>query len=227
MFRKILTYTLRVLAILAGLIVLLVVSLYLPPVQDFIQKKATEYLSEDPMLTNVLGAAQIEGSNSKGIIVGPKHIGFNDQEHDRSGICVYMNEQKFRQTDMRGFQGAVEDAGALGMMVAFNRLGATNASHNYISKSGDKTAGDSTWSYITIESASKDQALVDQARENLKYQLYAFANSALLNITTERVTPWWDATLQGIFIGSAVLTGLSAAAYVALVVLNTVKKEEE
>ena len=237
----------------------------------------TEYLSEDPMLTNVLGAAQIEGSNSKGIIVGPKHIGFNDQEHDRSGICVYMNEQKFRQTDMRGFQGAVEDAGALGMMVAFNRLGATNASHsvgmlkkiireewgfnglistdmmnnkyyfnaescimatitmmadfaqgdNYISKSGDKTAGDSTWSYITIESASKDQALVDQARENLKYQLYAFANSALLNITTERVTPWWDATLQGIFIGSAVLTGLSAAAYVALVVLNTVKKEEE
>ena len=98
---------------------------------------------------------------------------------------------------------------------------------NYISKSGDKTAGDSTWSYITIESASKDQALVDQARENLKYQLYAFANSALLNITTERVTPWWDATLQGIFIGSAVLTGLSAAAYVALVVLNTVKKEEE
>ena len=47
MFRKILKYTLRVLAILAGLIVLLVVSLYLPPVQDFIQKKATEYLSEE------------------------------------------------------------------------------------------------------------------------------------------------------------------------------------
>lgn len=237
----------------------------------------TEYLSEDPMLSNVLGAAQILGSNEKGIIVGPKHIGFNDQEHDRSGICVYMNEQKFRQTDMRGFQGAVEDAGALGMMVAFNRLGATNASHsegmlkgivrgewgfnglistdmmnnkyyfnaescimasvtmiadfasndNFINKDGSKTTGDKDWSYITIELASKDQKLVDQARENLKYQLYAFANSALLNITTIPVTPWWDATLQGIIIGSSVLTGLSAAAYVAFVVISKVRKEEE
>lgn len=237
----------------------------------------TEYLSEDPMLTNVLGAAQIEGSNTKGIIVGPKHIGFNDQEHDRSGICVYMNEQKFRQTDMRGFQGAVEDAGALGMMVAFNRLGATNASHNvgmlqniirqewgfnglistdmmnnkyyfnaescimasvtmiadfaqndgYINADGNKTAGDKDWSYITIEEASKDQALVDQARQNLKYQLYAFANSALLNITTTRVTPWWEAALNGLLIGSSIVTGLCAVAYLGVTVLNAVKKEEE
>ncbi len=90
----------------------------------------TEYLSEDPMLTNVLGRELVLGTNEFGILNGPKHIGFNDQEHDRSGICVYMNEQKFRQTDLRGFQGAVEEGNANGLMTAFNRVGAVNASHS-------------------------------------------------------------------------------------------------
>lgn len=47
MIRKIVKYTLRVLAILLGLVVLLVVALYLPPVQDFIKKKAVAYVSEN------------------------------------------------------------------------------------------------------------------------------------------------------------------------------------
>ena len=89
-----------------------------------------EYISEDPMLTNVLGTALIQGSNEFGIINGPKHIGFNDQEYDRSGICVYMDEQKLRQTDLRGFEGGLCEGGGLAVMVAFNRIGATNASHH-------------------------------------------------------------------------------------------------
>lgn len=46
MIRKIVKYTLRVLAILLGLVLLLVVAVYLPPVQDFIKKKAIAYVSE-------------------------------------------------------------------------------------------------------------------------------------------------------------------------------------
>ena len=81
------------------------------------------------MLTNRLGYGVLRGCAEKGILNGPKHIGFNDQEHNRNGVAAYMNEQKLRETDLRGFQGALEDGGGLAVMVAFNRIGAANASH--------------------------------------------------------------------------------------------------
>ena len=89
-----------------------------------------EYISEDPMLTNVIGREVIQGCSDKGIINGPKHMGFNDQEHNRAGISAYMTEQKFRETDLRGFEGALSDAFGMGVMIAFNRIGATNAAHH-------------------------------------------------------------------------------------------------
>ena len=46
MIRKIVKYTLRALAVLLGLAVLAIVALYLPPVQDFIKKKAVAYVSD-------------------------------------------------------------------------------------------------------------------------------------------------------------------------------------
>ena len=82
------------------------------------------------MLTNVIGREVIQGCSDKGIINGPKHMGFNDQEHNRAGISAYMTEQKFRETDLRGFEGALSDAFGMGVMIAFNRIGATNASHH-------------------------------------------------------------------------------------------------
>ena len=202
-----------------------------------------EYISEDPMLTNVIGREVIQGCSDKGIINGPKHMGFNDQEHNRAGISAYMTEQKFRETDLRGFEGALSDAFGMGVMIAFNRIGATNASHhvgmiqkivrgewgfkglistdmmnNYlyfnaesmvmagITQVADFAADnshinlgeggvDAVWPHISLETVSKDSNLVEQARENLKYQLYIFANSAILNISTQRVNTWWDTAL--------------------------------
>ncbi len=229
----------------------------------------TEYLSEDPMLSNVIGGGIIRGSKKYGIIVGPKHIGFNDQEHDRSGIQVYMTEQKVRETDLRGFQMAIEDEGALGMMVAFNRLGATNVSHNvglisgifrsewdfkglistdmmnnayyfnpesatmatitmmadFAAKDNHLNQGeggvDKTWTYLSPEAIKNDNTLVEQARTNLKYQLFAFANSALMNVSTTRVTPWWEGTIVAVIIVFSIL----GAATLAMTVYNGLKGE--
>lgn len=61
----------------------------------------SEYMSEDPMLTNRIGEAQLKGAMSKGAIVGPKHMGFNDQELNRQGNGAYMTEQKMRETDYK------------------------------------------------------------------------------------------------------------------------------
>lgn len=84
-----------------------------------------EYYSEDAMLINYLGAELIKGSKEYGSIVGVKHFAFNDQETNRVGISNYMNEQKAREGELRAFQGAFEDAGALGGMTSFTRFGCT------------------------------------------------------------------------------------------------------
>ncbi|MCD8295342.1 MAG: glycoside hydrolase family 3 C-terminal domain-containing protein [Clostridia bacterium] len=235
-----------------------------------------EYISEDPMLTNVIGYGVIKGTVEKGTICGPKHMGFNDQEHNRNGVAEYMTEQKFRETDLRGFQGALDDANGLAVMIAFNRIGPVNASHHagmlqtilrgewgfkglistdmcndvyyfdgpsmimagitqvadfaagnsYISSDGtnyDKS--DSNWTYITINNVKNDATLVNQARENLKYQLYAFANSAILNMSTTRVTPWWETAFKTLTIVSAVLFAVFGAAWIVCELIPR-KKED-
>ena len=226
-----------------------------------------EYISEDPMLTNVIGREVIQGCSDKGIINGPKHMGFNDQEHNRAGISAYMTEQKFRETDLRGFEGALSDAFGMGVMIAFNRIGATNASHhvgmiqkivrgewgfkglistdmmnNYLYFNAESMvmagitqvadfAGDNShinlgeggvdavWPHISVETVSKDSNLVEQARENLKYQLYIFANSAILNISTQRVNTWWDTALTVTTYASSILAVLFFLAWVVLTLL--------
>lgn len=233
-----------------------------------------EYFSEDPMLTNRLGYGVLRGCAEKGILNGPKHIGFNDQEHNRNGVAAYMNEQKLRETDLRGFQGGLEDGGGLAVMVAFNRIGAANASHyvpmlknilreewgftgvistdmmnnayyfspesiimatvtqvadfggddNHINQ-GDGGV-DKTWAYISEDTVKNDAVLVDQARENLKYQLYTFANSAIMNISTEQVTVWWDTVLQAVTVISGILFAVTALAWLVMSIIPGKKKEE-
>ena len=194
-------------------------------------------------------------------------MGFNVQEHNRAGISAYMTEQKFRETDLRGFEGALSDAFGMGVMIAFNRIGATNASHhvgmiqkivrgewgfkglistdmmnNYlyfnaesmvmagITQVADFAADnshinlgeggvDAVWPHISLETVSKDSNLVEQARENLKYQLYIFANSAILNISTQRVNTWWDTALTVTTYASSILAVLFFLAWVVLTLL--------
>lgn len=81
-----------------------------------------EYYSEDPILTNYTGAEVVKNARSKGCLPVAKHFAFNDQESGRMGISVFMTEQKARETELRGFEGAV-DAGVLAMMTSFNRIG--------------------------------------------------------------------------------------------------------
>ena len=231
-----------------------------------------EYISEDPMLTNRIGYGILKGCAEKGIMNGPKHMGFNDQEHNRGGVSVYMTEQKFRETDLRGFQGGLSDARGLAVMIAFNRIGATNASHHvgmltkvlrdewgytglistdmmnnkyYFNAESMVMAGitqvadfaqndnhinegeggvDKTWGYLSVDNVKNDGALVKKARENLKYQLYTFANSAVLNVSTRKVATWYDNAISIIKTASLVLTIVCGLGFVATTVLK--KKKE-
>ncbi|MFV0393519.1 MAG: glycoside hydrolase family 3 N-terminal domain-containing protein, partial [Coprobacillaceae bacterium] len=86
-----------------------------------------EYYSEDPVLTAGQGSNFVSGGLEYGLIIAPKHLAFNDTEVNRTGVSVFMTEQKARETELRGTQSCIEDAGALGLMSAFNRVGITNA----------------------------------------------------------------------------------------------------
>ncbi len=94
-----------------------------------------EYYSEDPMLTNLIGGAFVEGGLEKGAILAAKHFAFNTQESYREGLGQFMEEQSARELELRGFEGALSDAsyvnsagnkiGALGLMSTFSRVGVT------------------------------------------------------------------------------------------------------
>ena len=58
-----------------------------------------------------------------GVIAAPKHIAFNDSEANRTGVAMFMTEQKAREGELRAEQACFEDAGALGAMTAYNRVG--------------------------------------------------------------------------------------------------------
>lgn len=110
--------------------------------------RGAEYYSEDPILTGYIGSAVVQGAQSKGTLVNIKHAAFNDQEINRSGIAVFMNEQKAREIELRGLQQAFEangkpasftndeskadtyTEGALGVMTSYNRIGAVAPSAN-------------------------------------------------------------------------------------------------
>ncbi len=92
-----------------------------------------EYYSEDPMLTNILGVAFVEGGLEKGAILAAKHFAFNTQESFREGLTQFMEEQSARELELRAFQGLSEDAlyvntlgnkiRSLGLMTSFSRIG--------------------------------------------------------------------------------------------------------
>ncbi len=85
-----------------------------------------EYYSEDPILTNFQAAASIAAAKEYGCILAPKHYAFNDTEINRTGVATFMTEQKAREGELRAHQSSVEDAGALGMMSGYNRIGVTS-----------------------------------------------------------------------------------------------------
>ncbi len=226
-----------------------------------------EYYSEDPVLSNYMTTETVKGALEYGVLVGPKHFAFNDQESQRSGIAPYMTEQKAREGDLRAFQGAFEEAGALAAMTSFSRIGATPVNGSWgllknilreewgfkgilstdmVNNTGyfrpemciyagvtmmadfstDETFAQvsESWPYITEELIAGDEQLVSYAQENMKYQLYAFAQSAAQNRATLQVTPWWESALYGGIYGGFALSVVFLGFYIMCLVKN--KKEE-
>ena len=90
--------------------------------------RSHEYFSEDPYLSGMASIAEINGMQSVGVIAHVKHIAFNDQEDQRAGGAVWLNEQSAREVYLLPFEYALSSAegmgNAHGVMSAMNRVGA-------------------------------------------------------------------------------------------------------
>lgn len=90
-----------------------------------------EYYSEDPVLTQYQAANYIAAAREYGLLIAPKHFAFNDTEINRMGLATFMTEQNARENGLRAVQSGIEDAGCLGMMTTYNRIGCTAGNAHY------------------------------------------------------------------------------------------------
>lgn len=95
-----------------------------------------EYFSEDTLLTGLICEAEISGVQEKGVIAHVKHFIFNDEEAQRNGIGIWLNEQSAREIYLRPWEYAVNPSrgNAHAVMTSFKRAGTlwTSASENLI-----------------------------------------------------------------------------------------------
>lgn len=82
-----------------------------------------EYYSEDAVLSGKMGAAEVRGARSKGLITTIKHFALNDQEINRYGGSIMANEQSIRELYLRAFEVCVREGDPQGVMVSMNRIG--------------------------------------------------------------------------------------------------------
>ncbi|MGA2583532.1 MAG: glycoside hydrolase family 3 C-terminal domain-containing protein [Tepidisphaeraceae bacterium] len=81
-----------------------------------------EYMGEDPFLTSRIAVNYIKGEQAQGVASTAKHFAANNQETQRNSIDVELDERALREIYLPAFRAAVQEAGVLCVMGAYNQI---------------------------------------------------------------------------------------------------------
>ena len=91
-----------------------------------------EYFSEDPFLCGAAAAAITKGVQQEtGFYVTVKHYACNNQEDNRNKVNSNLTERTLREIYLRGFELAVREGGAKGIMTSYNKVNGIYSPNNY------------------------------------------------------------------------------------------------
>jgi len=89
-----------------------------------------EYLSEDPLLSGVLGAAYINGIQSNNVAACVKHYAANNQETRRMNVDAVIDERTLNELYLRSFEILIELSNPWTLMCSYNSVNGSFASES-------------------------------------------------------------------------------------------------
>jgi beta-glucosidase len=89
-----------------------------------------EYFSEDPLLAGVLGAAWVNGLQSRNVGATLKHFAVNSQETDRMRVSADVDERTLREMYLSAFRRVMTQARPWTVMVAYNKINGVYATEH-------------------------------------------------------------------------------------------------
>lgn len=89
-----------------------------------------EYASEDPVLAGTMVGELAMGVQSNDVMGDIKHYVLNDQETGRNTLNAVLDKRAMQETDLLGFQIAIEMAKPAGVMCSYNHVNGDYACEN-------------------------------------------------------------------------------------------------
>ncbi|MDU7582798.1 MULTISPECIES: beta-glucosidase family protein [Aeromonas] len=89
-----------------------------------------EYAGEDPVLAGEMAAQRVIGTQSQQVMMSLKHYAMNGSETDRLVSNSVVDEQTMRETELLGFEIAVEKGNPAYIMCSYNRVNSVYACEN-------------------------------------------------------------------------------------------------
>ncbi len=89
-----------------------------------------EYVSEDPVVAGEIGAAYINGVQSKGVATSLKHFALNNQERHRLQTSAEVDMRVMHELYFKPFEIAVKKSSPVSVMCSYNKIHSIWASEN-------------------------------------------------------------------------------------------------